>query len=60
MFFNAVDEDESNNFLEILDLEASEDMRVKFEIQEFGRLSTNERPCKEDANYSKSTVRCLC
>ncbi|CAG9865466.1 unnamed protein product [Phyllotreta striolata] len=53
-------EDERNNFLEILHVEADEDMRVKFEIQEFGRIPTKENRCVANPDYSKSKCENMC
>ncbi|XP_057654223.1 acid-sensing ion channel 5 [Diorhabda carinulata] len=53
-------DEERNNFLEYIDLEASEDMRIKFDIKQFGRTSTNENHCIEDGKYSRSKCEELC
>ncbi|KAJ8929859.1 hypothetical protein NQ314_017464 [Rhamnusium bicolor] len=54
------EDDQKDSFLEFLYLEASEDMRVILNVQTYGRISTNDKPCVSDLNYSKSKCQEYC
>ncbi|XP_018561119.1 uncharacterized protein LOC108903430 [Anoplophora glabripennis] len=54
------EEDQKDSFLEFLYLEASEDMNVVLNIQTYGRISTNDVPCVNDPDYSKSKCQEYC
>lgn len=54
------DDEQDDNFLEYIYLEAMEDIRLHLRYQEFQRVHTNDNPCVDPADhpyYSRSRVR---